>query len=204
MIMNLCCIKALLLNKDLIISIIPSILSLITIIINCRQTKIQNEQFERNYKLQKEQFEVTLQLQKERYEAEINENKENLRIQRKPYFAVSNCVCGCNGNSEHHISIKFKNEGNGNAFKIYLADSIDVSNDVIIHRQKALTNTVIPIGEELISEWGYNNTLRGFEFSIVVKFVDAAQVKYKQNFIFSLSDDIHVQNIDWSEPELVD
>ena len=51
--MNLCCIKALLLNKGLIISIIPSILSLVTIVFNYRQTKIQNNQFERNYKLQK-------------------------------------------------------------------------------------------------------------------------------------------------------
>lgn len=204
MIMNLCCIKAMLLNKDLIISIIPSVLSLITIIINCRQTKIQNEQFERNYKLQKEQFEVTLQLQKERYEAEINENKENLRIQRKPYLVVSNSVCNCNGNSDHHINIKFKNVGNGTAFKIYLDESIVVSNGVIIHRQEALTNTVIPVGEEILSKWGYNNTLRGFEFSIVVKFVDAAQLKYKQNFIFSLSDDIHVQIMNWSDPVLVD
>lgn len=96
--MNLYCIKTLLLKKDLIISLIPSILSLVAIIINYRQTKIQNNQFERNYKLQKEQFETTLQLQKERYEEEINENKENLRIQRKPYLVVSNSACNCNGN----------------------------------------------------------------------------------------------------------
>lgn len=202
--MNLYCIKTLLLKKDLIISLIPSILSLVTIIINYRQTKIQNNQFERNYKLQKEQFETTLQLQKERYEEEINENKENLRIQRKPYLVVSNSECNCNGNSDHNINIKFKNVGNGTAFKIYLDESIVVSNGVIIHRQEALTNTVIPVEEEMISKWGYNNTLRGFLFSIVVKFEDAAQLKYKQNFIFSLSDNLHVQNINWSEPELVD
>ena len=202
--MNLYCIKTLLLKKDLIISLIPSILSLVTIIINYRQTKIQNNQFERNYKLQKEQFEITLQLQKERYEEEINENKENLRIQRKPYLVVSNSACNCSGNSDHHINIKFKNVGNGTAFKIYLDESIVVSNGVIIHRQEALTNTVIPVEEEMISKWGYNNTLRGFLFSIVVKFEDAAQLKYKQNFIFSLSDNLHVQNINWSEPELVD
>lgn len=204
MIMNLCCIKALLLNKDLIISIIPSVLSLITIIINCRQTRIQNEQFERNYKLQKEQFEVTLHLQKERYEAEINENKRNLQIQRKPHLVVSNSACQCNGNSDHHISIKFKNEGNGTAFKVNLVESIDVSNGVIIHLQEALTNTVIPVGEEMISKWVYNNPLRDFKFSIVVKFVDAAQLRYEQYFIFSLSDNLHVQNINCSEPELVD
>lgn len=202
--MNLCCIKALLLNKGLIISIIPSILSLVTIVFNYRQTKIQNNQFERNYKLQKEQFETTLQLQKKRYEAEINENKENLRIQRKPYFVVSNSVCGCNGNSDHHISIKLKNERNGNAFKIYLPESIDVSNGVAIHRQEVLTNTVITIGKELVSEWGYNNTLSGFKFSIIDKFEDAAQLKYKQNFIFKLSDALHVQIMNWSDPVLVD
>lgn len=56
----------------------------------------------------------------------------------------------------------------------------------------------------MIFKWGYNNTLRGFQFSIVVKFEDAAQLKYKQNFIFSLSDNLHVQDIAWSEPELVD
>ena len=56
----------------------------------------------------------------------------------------------------------------------------------------------------MISKWGYNNTLRGFQFSIVVKFEDAAQLIYKQNFIFSLSDNLHVQDIAWSEPELVD
>lgn len=56
----------------------------------------------------------------------------------------------------------------------------------------------------MISKWGYNNTLRGFEFSIVVKFEDAAQLKYKQNFIFKLSDDLHVQIMNWSDPVLVD
>lgn len=79
-----------------------------------------------------------------------------------------------------------------------------MKNGVVIHRQEALTNTVIPVEEEMISKWGYNNTLRGFQFSIVVKFEDAAQLKYKQNFIFSLSDNLHVQDIAWSEPELVD
>lgn len=89
----------------------------VTDIINYSQTKIQNNQFERNYKLQKEQFETTLQLQKARYEAEINENKENLRIQREPYLVVSNSVCNCNGNSDYHINIKFKNVGNGTHLK---------------------------------------------------------------------------------------
>lgn len=113
-------------------------------------------------------------------------------------------MCGCNGNSDHHISIKLKNERNGNAFKIYLPESIDVSNGVAIHRQEVLTNTVIPIGKELASEWGYNNTLSGFKFSIIVKFEDAAQLKYKQNFIFKLSDALHVQIMNWSDPVLVD
>ena len=106
----------------LIISILSivatTVLSVVTIKITCHNADKQVKQSEKALKQQKEQ-----------YDKEKKDNEEIIRIQKRPYLVVDeNSFCICNGNSEHHMTITFRNKGNGSAFDFVPQTPIVASN----------------------------------------------------------------------------
>lgn len=115
-----------------ILSIIStSVFSFLTIVITCHNAKKQITESDKALKMQEEQ-----------YKKEKLYNEEIIRIQKRPYLVVDrSSTCICNGNNEHHLTICFKNKGNGSAFKIEPATETTASNgnikcDKITYKQK--------------------------------------------------------------------
>lgn len=192
----------------LIISIVSivatSIFSLVTIIITCHNANKQIKESEKALKQQEEQFKNSIMLQKEQYEKENLHNKEIVRIQKRPYLVIDKSTnCMCLGDSDHHITICFKNKGNGSAFKIEPVTEITASNGNTIIREKPIQDPIVMVNELCETKWKFDSPKRDFQFSIIVKFEDMSAQLYQQTFILTLDSELHIMVMNYAEPKLV-
>ena len=192
----------------LIISIVSivatSIFSLVTIIITCHNANKQIKESEKALKQQEEQFKNSIMLQKEQYEKENLHNKEIVRIQKRPYLVIDKSTnCMCLGDSDHHITICFKNKGNGSAFKIEPVTEITASNGNTIIREEPIQDPIVMVNELCESKWKFDSPKRDFQFSIIVKFEDMSAQLYQQTFILTLDSELHIMVMNYAEPKLV-
>lgn len=192
----------------LIISIVSivatSIFSLVTIIITCHNANKQIKESEKALKQQEEQFKNSIMLQKEQYEKENLHNKEIVRIQKRPYLVIDKSTnCMCLGDSDHHITICFKNKGNGSAFKIEPVTEITASNGNTIIREEPIQDPIVMVNELCETKWKFDSPKRDFQFSIIVKFEDMSAQLYQQTFILTLDSELHIMVMNYAEPKLV-
>ena len=192
----------------LIISIVSivatSIFSLVTIIITCHNANKQIKESEKALKQQEEQFKNSIMLQKEQYEKENLHNKEIVRIQKRPYLVIDKSAnCMCLGDSDHHITICFKNKGNGSAFKIEPVTEITASNGNTIIREEPIQDPIVMVNELCETKWKFDSPKRDFQFSIIVKFEDMSAQLYQQTFILTLDSELHIMVMNYAEPKLV-
>lgn len=192
----------------LIISIVSivatSIFSLVTIIITCHNANKQIKESEKALKQQEEQFKNSIMLQKEQYEKENLHNKEIVRIQKRPYLVIDKSTnCMCIGDSDHHITICFKNKGNGSAFKIEPVTEITASNGNTIIREEPIQDPIVMVNELCETKWKFDSPKRDFQFSIIVKFEDMSAQLYQQTFILTLDSELHIMVTNYAEPKLV-
>lgn len=192
----------------LIISIVSivatSISSLVTIIITCHNANKQIKESEKALKQQEEQFKNSIMLQKEQYEKENLHNKEIVRIQKRPYLVIDKSTnCMCLGDSDHHITICFKNKGNGSAFKIEPVTEITASNGNTIIREEPIQDPIVMVNELCETKWKFDSPKRDFQFSIIVKFEDMSAQLYQQTFILTLDSELHIMVMNYAEPKLV-
>lgn len=181
----------------LIISILSivatTVLSVVTIKITCHNADKQVKQSEKALKQQKEQ-----------YDKEKKDNEEIIRIQKRPYLVVDeNSFCICNGNSEHHMTITFRNKGNGSAFDFVPQTSIVASNENVIVREAPIQDPILRVGEECKTEWTFDSRKRNFEFSIIVNFKDMSAQLYQQKFDLIFDDGLHIVVKANEEPQLM-
>ncbi len=173
--------------------VVTSIFSLVTIIITCNNVNKQIKESEKAFMLQKEQ-----------YEKENLHNKEIERIQKRPYLVIdksSNCMCY--GNSDYHMTICFKNKGNGSAFKIEPETEITASNGNTIIREEPIQDPIVMVNELCETKWKFDSLKRGFQFSVIVKFEDMSAQLYQQTFILILDSGLHIMVKNYAEPQLV-
>lgn len=192
----------------LIISIVSivatSIFSLVTIMITCHNANKQIKESEKALKQQEEQFKNSIMLQKEQYEKENLHNKEIARIQKRPYLVIDKSTnCMCQGNSDHHMTIYFKNKGNGSAFKIEPVTEIIASNGNTIIREEPIQDPIVMVNELCETKWKFDSSKRGFQFSVIVKFEDMSAQLYQQTFILTLDSRLHIMVTNYAEPQLV-
>lgn len=192
----------------LIISIVSivatSIFSLVTIIITCHNANKQIKESEKALKQQEEQFKNSIMLQKEQYEKENLHNKEIVRIQKRSYLVIDKSTnCMCLGDSDHHITICFKNKGNGSAFKIEPVTEITASNGNTIIREEPIQDPIVMVNELCETKWKFDSPKRDFQFSIIVKFEDMSAQLYQQTFILTLDSELHIMVMNYAEPKLV-
>lgn len=192
----------------LIISIVSivatSIFSLVTIMITCHNANKQIKESEKALKQQEEQFKNSIMLQKEQYEKQNLHNKEIARIQKRPYLVIDKSTnCMCQGNSDHHMTIYFKNKGNGSAFKIEPVTKIIASNGNTIIREEPIQDPIVMVNELCETKWKFDSSKRGFQFSVIVKFEDMSAQLYQQTFILTLDSRLHIMVTNYAEPQLV-
>jgi len=154
-------------------------------------------------KLDKES-EKALKQQEEQYKKEKLYDKEIIRIQKRPYLVVDkSSTCMCNGNSDHHMTIYFRNKGNGSAFKIEPVTQITASNGNTIFREEPIQDPIVMVNELCETKWKFDSPKRDFQFSITVKFEDMSAQLYQQTFILTLDSRLHIMVTNYAEPELV-
>ena len=177
-----------------ILSIIATTLfSIATIKITCRNADKQVKQSEKALKQQEEQ-----------YREERSYNKEIVRIQKRPYLVIdksSNCMC--KGNSDHHMTICFKNKGNGSAFKITPTLKITASNGNVIRREEPIQDPIVMVNEVCETKWTFDSPNRDFEFLINLQYEDMSAQLYEQTFIINLNNRLHMTVKNYAEPQLV-
>lgn len=145
-----------------------------------------------------------LKQQEEQYKKEKLYDKEIIRIQKRPYLVVDkSSTCMCNGNSDHHMTIYFRNKGNGSAFKIEPVTQITASNGNTIFREEPIQDPIVMVNELCETKWKFDSPKRGFQFSITVKFEDMSAQLYQQTFILTLDSRLHIMVTNYAEPELV-
>lgn len=131
-------------------------------------------------------------------------DKEIIRIQKRPYLVVDkSSTCMCNGNSDHHMTIYFRNKGNGSAFKIEPVTQITASNGNTIFREEPIQDPIVMVNELCETKWKFDSPKRDFQFSITVKFEDMSAQLYQQTFILTLDSRFHIMVKNYAEPELV-
>lgn len=173
--------------------VVTSIFSLATIIITFHNTNKQISESEKALKQQKEQ-----------YEGEMQHNKEIVRIQKRPYLVIDkSSSCLCHGNGDHHMTICFRNKGNGPAFKIDSVMQITASNGNTIFREEPIQDPIVMVNELCETKWKFDSPKRDFQFSIIVKFEDMSAQLYQQTFILTLNSGLHIMVTNYAEPELV-
>lgn len=152
-----------------------------------------------------------LKNQKKRLNSKKNNTKKKNYMIRKlyeykkrPYLVVDkSSTCMCNGNSDHHMTIYFRNKGNGSAFKIEPVTQITASNGNTIFREEPIQDPIVMVNELCETKWKFDSPKRGFQFSITVKFEDMSAQLYQQTFILTLDSRLHIMVTNYAEPELV-
>lgn len=109
----------------------------------------------------------------------------------------------CLGDSDHHITICFKNKGNGSAFKIEPVTEITASNGNTIIREEPIQDPIVMVNELCETKWKFDSPKRDFQFSIIVKFEDMSAQLYQQTFILTLDSELHIMVMNYAEPKLV-
>lgn len=109
----------------------------------------------------------------------------------------------CYGNSDYHMTICFKNKGNGSAFKIEPETEITASNGNTIIREEPIQDPIVMVNELCETKWKFDSLKRGFQFSVIVKFEDMSAQLYQQTFILILDSGLHIMVKNYAEPQLV-
>lgn len=126
------------------------------------------------------------------------------QIQKRPYLVIDkNSNCMCHGNSDCHMTICFKNKGNGSAFKIEPETEITASNGNTIIREEPIQDPIVMVNELCETKWKFDSLKRGFQFSVIVKFEDMSAQLYQQTFILILDNGLHIMVKNYAEPQLV-
>lgn len=198
---------------NIIISIvsiaIPSVISLITIIITYHNANKQVWESEKVREQQKKQYEETLKLQKEQYEREMEHNRNVEMLHEKPYLVfVESSDFNEKGSLSNTLTITFKNKGNGTAFNIVPdlenMNYGDFVKKVHITRNAPIQDPILMVGEDLKTYWEIDklNDVAGVVMPITIKYKDASDRLYQQTFRFTIDNIGNVTVINYAIPEL--
>lgn len=163
--------------------------SIITIIINKKNIKESQEQFEQSITLQMEQFDESIQFQKDIFiQNVVNDNEKN-RISIMPYFELKSEVSINRVNNEIEIPLAFTNVGNGVAVDIQLVNEDlevykDEELDVSYKQCNPMNRNVIKIGENVETGIKCKYSDNSCKVVFCLQYEDMMQRKYIQEFEF--------------------
>lgn len=182
-----------------------SVFAFVAIIVNLITTNKQLKESKAMQQQQKEQYDESIKLQKDQYEREIKYNQEISRIQERPFFTIDKTTnCSCSGNSDHHITIYFKNKGNGSAFSFEPETELKASNGNVIYREAPIQDPIAMVGEVCETKWNFDSEKRDFELPVVLHFKDRSARAYKQTICLIIDSRLHITVRNNQEPELIE
>lgn len=184
-------------QKDLLITGITSLITLLTVIvsnhitlrINNKNLKCSKQQFEKTMDEQKQQFEQQMELQTKQFDETIHRDNERDRINIMPYFELNENITIVNEDGIIKFPLIFTNIGNGTAIRTYveiqnLVAYEDISFDIKYRQCQPMSATVVRTEKstETMIKTEYKEGV--YEVIISLCFEDMMNRLYKQKFCF--------------------